>query len=67
MFSDGFPDQFGGPDDKKFKIKNFRNLLLETVHMSIEEQGKVIEQAFELRRGKREQIDDVIVIGVRIT
>ncbi len=65
-FSDGYPDQFGGPKGKKFMYKNFRNLLLDIHKKPMEQQHKLLQQAFEDWKGGIEQIDDVCVIGVRI-
>ena len=65
-FSDGYPDQFGGPDGRKFMLKKFRELLLKIHKNPIEEQEKILEDILEEWRGKEEQIDDIIVIGVKI-
>jgi serine phosphatase RsbU (regulator of sigma subunit) len=65
-FSDGYPDQFGGPKGKKFMYKPFRNLLLEIHQKPMSEQHNILLEAFEDWRGELEQIDDVCVIGVRI-
>ncbi|MFT4602755.1 MAG: serine phosphatase RsbU (regulator of sigma subunit) [Arenicella sp.] len=66
IFSDGYPDQFGGEKGKKFKAKAFRELLLSIQDKSMEEQKTLIDEVFETWRGELEQIDDVCVIGVRI-
>jgi len=66
IFSDGFVDQFGGAKRKKFKTRNFKKLLLSVQSESMENQGKLIEEAFDTWRGNNEQIDDVCVIGVRV-
>jgi serine phosphatase RsbU (regulator of sigma subunit) len=65
-FSDGYPDQFGGPDGRKFMLKKFRETLLKIHKNPIEEQEKILEDILEEWRGKEEQIDDIIVIGVKI-
>jgi len=65
-FSDGYPDQFGGHDGRKFMVKKFRELLLEIHKNPIEEQEKILEDRLEEWRGKEEQVDDIIVIGVKI-
>jgi serine phosphatase RsbU (regulator of sigma subunit) len=64
-FSDGFADQFGGPYDKKFLAKNFRNLILHIQDLSMIKQGKRLEEVFTDYRKEAEQVDDVVVIGVR--
>jgi serine phosphatase RsbU (regulator of sigma subunit) len=66
MFSDGYVDQFGGPENKKFKPRNFINLLSEIHHKPMEEQHKILNQTFTHWKGDNFQIDDVIVLGVRI-
>ena len=66
VFSDGYPDQFGGEKGKKFKYNNFRKLLLENFHLSMDEQKITINDCFENWKGEHEQIDDVCVIGVKI-
>jgi len=66
VFSDGYADQFGGPQGKKYKYKPFRELLLSIQDEPMEEQRTIIDQAFETWKGDLEQIDDVCVIGVRI-
>jgi serine phosphatase RsbU (regulator of sigma subunit) len=66
LFSDGFADQFGGENNKKYKSANFKKLLLSIQEQSMENQWKLISEAFELWRGKNEQLDDVCILGVRI-
>lgn len=67
-FSDGFQDQFGGPKNKKFMIKNMKELFLEIHNKPMEEQKSILYQAFQdwtVPHGAA-QIDDVIVIGIRV-
>jgi serine phosphatase RsbU (regulator of sigma subunit) len=64
--SDGYPDQFGGEDGRKFMSKNFRELLQEIHHLPMCEQKEILNTRFDEWRGTIEQIDDVIVFGVRI-
>jgi len=66
MFSDGYADQFGGPKGKKFKYKPFKRLLLENVDKPMSEQKELLNTAFEAWKGDLEQIDDVVVLGIRI-
>ena len=66
IFSDGYPDQFGGHDGRKFMVKKFRELLLQIHHNPIEEQEKILDDRLEEWRGKEEQVDDIIIIGVKI-
>lgn len=66
VFSDGFVDQYGGEEGKKFKAQKFKELLLSVQPEPMVKQKKLIDEAFEAWRGNREQIDDVCVIGIRI-
>jgi serine phosphatase RsbU (regulator of sigma subunit) len=66
LFSDGFADQFGGKDGKKFMTKNFKNLLLRLNNNNMNEQHKVVEDTIIQWKGSKEQIDDILVIGIRI-
>lgn len=66
LFSDGFADQFGGPLGKKFKYKPFQRILLDHYTRPGNEQSAALTLAFEKWMGRLEQIDDVLVIGIRI-
>ncbi|MFI5142295.1 MAG: SpoIIE family protein phosphatase, partial [Bacteroidia bacterium] len=66
IFSDGYADQFGGPKGKKFMTGNFRELLKETSKLAIEKQKDFLNITIENWRGDIEQVDDVLVIGVRV-
>lgn len=66
IFSDGFADQFGGENNKKFKTKNFKQLLLSIQSHELPIQKQLLEEAFNNWRGDIEQLDDVCIIGVRI-
>jgi serine phosphatase RsbU (regulator of sigma subunit) len=66
MFSDGFVDQFGGPEDKKFKFSQFRQLLVDHSTLPMKEQKKIIIQAHHDWRGGKEQVDDIVVLGLEI-
>jgi len=65
-FSDGYADQFGGPNGKKFMLKRFRKLLLSISELSMENQHKKIEAEFYTWKDKTFQVDDVYLIGVKI-
>ncbi|MCB9448578.1 MAG: SpoIIE family protein phosphatase [Flavobacteriales bacterium] len=65
LFSDGYVDQFGGELGKKFMTKRFRQLLLHLDKLPMPEQAKLLREKFEEWRGKEEQVDDVLVIGIR--
>lgn len=64
--TDGFSDQFGGPNGKKFMNKNLKELLLKNSTLSMAQQKELIERTFEDWIGTYEQVDDVTVVGVRI-
>jgi serine phosphatase RsbU (regulator of sigma subunit) len=66
LFSDGFQDQFGGKDLKKFKVSRFKTLLEEIYPKSMSEQRKILFETFETWRAGTRQLDDVLIIGVRI-
>lgn len=65
IFTDGFQDQFGELSGKKFKSAQIRKMLLSIQEMSMEDQKKIIERAFNNWKGNFEQVDDVCIIGVR--
>ncbi len=66
LFTDGFADQFGGELGKKFKYKNFQKLLLELQDNSMEDQKHVLNYHFEQWKGNLEQVDDILIIGIRV-
>ncbi|MFH0758327.1 MAG: SpoIIE family protein phosphatase [Bacteroidota bacterium] len=66
MFSDGFLDQFGGPQGKKFMSKNFKKLLLELQSVPLGEQGSALEKVLLGWMGEISQIDDILVMGLRV-
>jgi len=66
LYTDGFPSQFGGPNDKKLMQKGFRKLLQEHHQAPMAEQHEVYEDFFATWKGVNDQIDDVLVIGIRL-
>jgi serine phosphatase RsbU (regulator of sigma subunit)/tetratricopeptide (TPR) repeat protein len=66
VFSDGFADQRGGPENKKFYYQPFQDMLLEIHKKSMEEQQTHLDKVLADWMGNHEQIDDVIIFGVRI-
>lgn len=66
VFSDGFADQFGGPMNKKLMYKRFRQILLEIQNNSMEKQKALLEKNLFDWMGTNEQVDDILVIGVKI-
>lgn len=67
FFSDGFPDQFGGPENRKFGSKRLKRLLEEIHDQSMFEQRERLVQEFEKWKGETKQTDDVILFGLRNT
>lgn len=65
LFSDGYADQFGGPEGKKFKYRRFRHLLLTIHQYPMEEQQRLLEERINRWKGNAEQVDDILVIGFR--
>ena len=65
-FTDGYADQFGGEKGKKFRYKQFEELLTENSLSPTSEIHKAMDTAFEKWKGHYDQIDDVCVIGIRI-
>ncbi|HRW63140.1 MAG TPA: hypothetical protein P5132_06610 [Bacteroidales bacterium] len=66
MFSDGFQDQFGGNDEKKYLRSNFEKLLLSISDHSITVQKNIIDNTFQTWKGDHKQIDDVLVMGIKV-
>ncbi len=66
IFSDGYADQFGGSNGKKFMAKHFRDLLLSVCEKPIELQKEILNNTIEEWRGQLDQVDDILVIGVKI-
>lgn len=66
LLSDGYVDQFGGPKGKKFMSKNMTRLIEEVSSLSMREQGKLFEKNINDWRGLEDQVDDILVIGVRL-
>ncbi len=67
LFSDGFQDQYGGESKKKIGAKLFKEMLFEVHSQEATMQGVVLEEKFELWQGREKQIDDVLVMGVRLS
>jgi serine phosphatase RsbU (regulator of sigma subunit)/Tfp pilus assembly protein PilF len=66
LFTDGLADQFGGPKGKKFKYKQLEELLIGNARLPLSEQKNALHTALENWKGDLEQVDDILVIGVRI-
>ncbi|MBN2632646.1 MAG: tetratricopeptide repeat protein [Bacteroidales bacterium] len=66
MLSDGYADQFGGPNNKKFMYSRLKELIIAIHNLPVDEQKKELEKAFSDWRGDNQQIDDVMVMGLRL-
>lgn len=67
LFTDGFPDQFGGPKGKKYMYKSFKRFLITIQDSPISSQGELLKKEFESwTLDKEDQIDDVCIVGLEI-
>jgi serine phosphatase RsbU (regulator of sigma subunit) len=66
LYTDGYADQFGGEKGKKYKYKQLNELLKVNVSLSMAEQSKVLHQHFISWKGDLEQVDDVLIVGIRV-
>ena len=65
LFSDGYPDQFGGPKGKKFMTRSVGKMVQSISNLDMDEQGKIIEQTILDWKKDEEQIDDILIAGIR--
>ena len=66
LFSDGYSDQFGEINDKKFKYKHFKRIVHSFEELPMNSQKQHLESAFNEWKGNAQQVDDVLVIGFKI-
>jgi sigma-B regulation protein RsbU (phosphoserine phosphatase) len=66
LFSDGYADQFGGPENKKFFTRRFEELLFEIHKKPLEEQKDLLKSTLYDWMGSNGQVDDILVIGIKI-
>lgn len=66
LFSDGIADQFGGPQGKKLRSAGLKQWLLETAILPMDEQYQAVSDRFRLWKGKLDQVDDALLIGVQL-
>lgn len=66
LFTDGFADQFGGPKGKKFKYKQLQEVLLNTATGTMQQQKEQLQNTFANWMGMLDQVDDVLMIGIRV-
>ncbi|HYG52970.1 MAG TPA: tetratricopeptide repeat protein [Flavobacteriales bacterium] len=66
LFTDGFPDQFGGPEGKKFKHRQLKEVLVKLAPNQVNMQLAELDKVFNQWKGELDQIDDVCIIGIRL-
>jgi serine phosphatase RsbU (regulator of sigma subunit) len=66
MYTDGYGDQFGGPNNKKFKHSAMEKLLVKNQHLPMSEMKELLYRTLKEWQGTNEQIDDILVIGFRV-
>jgi serine phosphatase RsbU (regulator of sigma subunit)/Tfp pilus assembly protein PilF len=66
ILTDGYADQFGGPSGKKFKYKPLQELLVANHQKPMQEQKQLLNEVIDAWRGNLEQVDDILIIGVRV-
>ena len=65
-FSDGYQDQFGGPKNKKYMIRQLKDLLTRINSFTMDEQKMILENTIDDWMADSEQIDDILVMGIRM-
>jgi serine phosphatase RsbU (regulator of sigma subunit) len=65
LFSDGLPDQFGGPDGKKMKMAKLKKLIEDVNPLPMSEQKQKIDDFYREWKGEYDQVDDILLMGVR--
>ncbi len=66
LFTDGFQDQFGGAEGRKFMVRKLRKLFQEIHHHPMARQQEILDQTFREWKGENRQTDDVLIIGFKI-
>jgi serine phosphatase RsbU (regulator of sigma subunit) len=66
LFSDGLPDQFGGPDGKKLKIARLKRMIEQTSKLSMDAQKEAMSKFYFDWKGAYDQVDDVLLMGVKV-
>ena len=67
VFTDGYVDQFGGEQGKKLKLKHFKKILLDNQSLTVKEQKDELTKQFTNWKKREEQVDDVLVLGFKVT
>ena len=65
MYSDGYQDQFGGPKNKKYTPERLKDKIIELQNLKLSEQNKALEHEIEEWKGNTNQIDDILVVGIK--
>ena len=65
IFSDGYADQFGGSRNKKFKYGPFKELIIGISDRSMEKQHNELERVIETWKGDQDQVDDILIFGIK--
>ena len=66
IFTDGYADQFGGEKGKKFRLSSLQDLLVRICHLSMDDQFAAVEKNMKDWQGNIDQVDDILIIGIRI-
>ena len=66
LYTDGYADQFGGTNGKKFKYKQLQQMLLANCDKRLNEQQEIFLKTFNEWKGNLEQVDDVLLIGIMV-
>ena len=66
MFTDGYIDQFGGPENKKFLMKRFKQLFIEINQKKLSDQKQILKNILLKWQGKEEQVDDIAILGIKL-
>jgi serine phosphatase RsbU (regulator of sigma subunit) len=64
--TDGYQDQFGGPNGKKFKASNLKTLLININDKPLQDQKQTLEETIVTWQNNTEQIDDICIIGIKV-
>lgn len=66
MFSDGYSDQFGGSKGRKFSSRRFKHLIIKNFAKPMAIQKEILDTTIDNWRGDQEQVDDILVMGIRL-
>lgn len=66
IFTDGIVDQFGGQKNKKFLTKRLKQVIFDAQMYPLEEQKRIIQKSIINWRGKNQQVDDILIMGIKV-